>query len=66
VTFVVSNPSAMQHQLAAEGNGVNAKRGNLEAGTTNTFTLKGLKAGECQIVCNHSGHEEAGMSPGWW
>lgn len=61
VTFVVSNPSPMPHQFSVEGNGVDFKSPDFNAGTTNEYTLKGLKPGTYQIVCNIPGHKEAGM-----
>lgn len=61
VTFTVSNPSPMAHQFSVEGNGVDFKSPDFNAGTTNEYTVKGLKPGTYQIVCNVPGHKEAGM-----
>jgi uncharacterized cupredoxin-like copper-binding protein len=61
VTFVVKNPSPVQHRFGVEGNGLNAHSGDLAAGKTGTYTLKGLQAGEYQIVCDYPGHRQAGM-----
>lgn len=61
VTFVVNNPSPLAHQFGVEGHGVNAQSANINAGATNTYTLRGLQAGEYLIVCNFPGHREAGM-----
>lgn len=60
-TFTVSNPSPMAHQFSVEGNGVDFKSPDFNAGTTNEYTVKGLKPGTYQIVCNVPGHKEAGM-----
>jgi uncharacterized cupredoxin-like copper-binding protein len=61
VSFVVTNHSPMAHNFAVEGNGVKAQSKDFGTHTTNTFTLKGLPAGDYQIVCNIPGHKEAGM-----
>jgi plastocyanin len=62
VTFVVKNPSPVQHQFGIEGNGINYQSGNISGGNTTTnLTLRGLPAGEYQIVCNFPGHKEGGM-----
>lgn len=61
VTFVVKNPSPVQHQFAVEGNGVSYQSGNLSGGSTNNLTIKGLPPGEYLIVCNFPGHKEGGM-----
>lgn len=61
ITFVVKNASPVGHQFSIEGNGVNYKSANFGTNTTNTFTVKGLPAGEYQIVCNYPGHKAAGM-----
>lgn len=61
VTFVVNNPSPVQHQFAVEGNGISYQSGNLGGGTTTNLTIKGLPPGEYMIVCNFPGHKEGGM-----
>lgn len=61
VSFVVTNKSPLTHNFAVEGNGIVAQSADFGANTTNTFTLKGLKAGTYQIVCNYPGHRAAGM-----
>jgi plastocyanin len=61
VSFVVTNGSAMPHNFAIEGNGLKVQSKDFGANTTNTFTLKGLPAGEYTIACNVPGHREAGM-----
>ena len=61
VTFVVRNPSPIQHRFGVEGNGLNAHSGDLAAGKTGNYTLRGLQPGEYQIVCDYPGHREAGM-----
>jgi uncharacterized cupredoxin-like copper-binding protein len=61
VTFVVKNPSPIQHRFGVEGNGLNAHGGDLTAGKTGNYTLKGLQPGEYEIVCDYPGHRQAGM-----
>ena len=61
VTFVVANPSPVQHQFGIEGNGISYQSGNLGGGTTTNLTIKGLPPGEYMIVCNFPGHREGGM-----
>src|SRR5215203_5381456 len=61
VTFVVKNPSPLPHRFGIEGNGVSAHSKDLGAGKTGTYTLKGLQAGEYQIICDYPGHKAAGM-----
>ena len=58
---MVSNHSPMPHNFAIEGNGIKVQSKDFGAHTTNTFTVKGLQAGEYQLVCNVPGHKEAGM-----
>jgi plastocyanin len=61
VTFVVSNKSSSPHNFAVEGPNVKAQGPNFGANTTTTYTLRGLKPGEYQIICNYPGHRAAGM-----
>lgn len=62
VTFVVQNPSPVQHQFGVEGNGIKYESGNISGGNTTTnLTIKGLPPGEYMIVCNFIGHKEGGM-----
>ncbi len=61
VTFVVKNPSAIEHEFSVDGNGINYTSPTLKPGVTNNYTIKGLKAGEYRIVCKVAGHEQLGM-----
>ena len=61
ITFVVKNSGPVGHQFSLEGNGVIYKSPNFGPNTTNMYTVKGLLAGEYQIVCNYPGHKAAGM-----
>jgi plastocyanin len=61
VTFVVTNKSSSTHNFAVDGPNVTAQGPNFGSNTTNLYTLKGLKPGTYQIVCNFPGHKAAGM-----
>jgi uncharacterized cupredoxin-like copper-binding protein len=61
VTFVVKNPSPVEHRFGIEGNGVNVHSPNCKAGATSMHTLKGLAPGEYLVVCTFPGHREARM-----
>ncbi len=61
VTFVAKNPATFPHQLGIEGNGIMYESGDLVANTTTNLTIKGLKAGSYDVVCNYPGHKAAGM-----
>lgn len=57
ITFIVSNPTALNHDFTIQGNGVNARSGVLRPGSTTTLTLTGLAAGTYRYVCTIPGHE---------
>ncbi len=61
VTFVVKNQGPMPHQLGVEASAMKYESGVLAANTTTNLTLKGLAAGDYDIVCNIPGHKAAGM-----
>jgi plastocyanin len=61
VTFVVTNKSSSTHNFAVEGPNVTAQSPNFSSNSTNMYTIKGLKPGTYQIVCNFPGHKAAGM-----
>ncbi len=61
VTFVVKNPSPIEHQFTVEGNGISYSSPTLKAGSTTNLTIKGLKPGTYKILCEIAGHSEAGM-----
>jgi plastocyanin len=61
VTFVVTNKSSSTHNFAVEGGNVKAQGKNFGTNTTTMYTVKGLKPGTYQIVCNFPGHKEGGM-----
>ncbi len=51
VTFVVSNPTSLQHNFVVEGNGVKAVSRTFKPNATVTLTLKDLKPGTYRYVC---------------
>ncbi len=61
VTFVVKNPTTTSHQFGVEGNGSMYESGDFGPNTTTNLTIKGLKSGTYDIVCNFPGHKAAGM-----
>ncbi len=61
VTFVVKNPSPIDHEFSVDGNGINYTSPTLKPGVTGNFTIRGLKAGDYRIVCKVAGHEQLGM-----
>jgi uncharacterized cupredoxin-like copper-binding protein len=61
VTFVTKNQGPMPHQLGIEGNGIKYESANLAPNTTTNLTIKGLKAGEYDVVCNVGNHKAQGM-----
>lgn len=56
VTFVVKNPTTLVHNFALQGNGVDARSGDLRPGTTTNLTLRGLQPGTYRYVCTIPGH----------
>jgi uncharacterized cupredoxin-like copper-binding protein len=60
VTFVSKNPQAIGHDIAVQGNGVNAKGAVVQNGGTSKFTVS-LKPGTYTFYCSVPGHREGGM-----
>ncbi len=60
VTIVMKNPSALQHDIALEGNGANATGDVVGQGGTSTISPT-LKAGTYTFFCSVDGHRQAGM-----
>lgn len=61
ISFVVKNDSPVSHQFTLSGNGVNYRSKNINEHSSGAFTVKGLPAGEYQILCDYPGHKAAGM-----
>jgi plastocyanin len=60
VTIVMKNPSALQHDVAIEGNGVDVKGKTVGQGGTSTASAE-LKAGTYTFYCSVDSHRQAGM-----
>jgi plastocyanin len=60
VTIVMKNPSALQHNVAIEGKGVDDAGKIVGKGGTSTVTAT-LKAGTYTFYCAVDGHRQAGM-----
>lgn len=57
ITFIVSNPTALIHDFAVEGNGVNVRSDLIRPHSEARLTLIGLAAGRYRYVCTVPGHE---------
>ena len=57
LTFVVRNPTSLQHNFVVEGNGVKAVSRTFKPNATVTLTLKDLKPGTYRYICTIAGHE---------
>jgi uncharacterized cupredoxin-like copper-binding protein len=60
VTLVMENPSAIEHNIAVRGEGVDEQGEVVGQGEESTVTVE-LEAGEYEFYCSVPGHEEAGM-----
>jgi plastocyanin len=60
VTIESKNPQPTGHDIAIEGNGVNAKGEVVQGGGTSKFTAT-LKPGTYTFYCSVPGHRQAGM-----
>jgi plastocyanin len=60
VTIDMRNPSALQHDVAVQGNGVNATGKVVGQGGTSTVAAT-LKPGKYTFFCSVDGHRQAGM-----
>jgi len=61
VTFVVKNLGPTPHQLGVETSTTKYESGVLAPNSTTNLTIKGMTAGDYDIVCNIPGHKAAGM-----
>ena len=61
ITFLVSSPAGLAHNFTIDGPGVKAQSPQFAGGTTNRYTLTGVRPGTYRIVCTVPGHHEAGM-----
>jgi uncharacterized cupredoxin-like copper-binding protein len=60
VTLVMENPSALEHNIAVRGEGLDEKGEVVGQGEESTVTVK-LEPGEFEFYCSVPGHEDAGM-----
>jgi plastocyanin len=60
VTIVMTNPSALSHSVAIEGNGV-SKAGQVVAPGGTSRVAADLKPGTYTFFCTVPGHRQAGM-----
>ncbi len=61
VTVVAKNDGAIVHTLEVEGNGVEKKTGQIQAGSSSSLKLK-LKPGTYKMYCTVAGHRQLGMN----
>lgn len=60
VTLVMANPSALPHDVAIKGNGLDVKGEVVPSGGTSTVTAE-LTPGSYTVYCSVPGHEQGGM-----
>jgi plastocyanin len=60
VTLVMENPSALEHNIAVRGEGLDEKGEVVGQGEESTVTAE-LEPGEYEFYCSVPGHEAAGM-----
>jgi uncharacterized cupredoxin-like copper-binding protein len=60
VTLVMENPSAIEHNIAVRGEGIDEQGEVVGQGETSRVTVE-LEAGEYEFYCSVPGHEEGGM-----
>jgi plastocyanin len=60
VTLVMENPSAIEHNIAVRGEGVDEQGEVVGQGEESRVSAE-LEAGEYEFYCSVPGHEEAGM-----
>jgi uncharacterized cupredoxin-like copper-binding protein len=60
VTLVMENPSAIEHNIAVRGDGIDEQGEVVGQGQESRVTVE-LQPGEYEFYCSVPGHEEAGM-----
>jgi plastocyanin len=60
VTLVMENPSALEHNIAVRGDGVDEQGEVVGQGDESTVTVE-LEPGEYEFYCSVPGHEAGGM-----
>jgi plastocyanin len=61
ITLVMENPSAIEHNIAVRGEGVDEQGEVVGQNEESTVTVD-LEAGEYEFYCSVPGHDEAGMN----
>jgi plastocyanin len=61
ITLVMENPSALEHNIAVRGDGLDERGEVVGQGEESTVTVE-LEAGEYEFYCSVPGHDEAGMN----
>lgn len=59
--FDISNDGTVTHSFEVEGNGVEQKAGDIQAGSTTTLRVDLTKAGSYEMYCPIDGHKQQGM-----
>ena len=59
--FKVTNKGTITHALEVEGNGVEEKTGDIQAGSSATLNVTFTKEGSYEIYCPVDGHKAQGM-----
>ena len=59
--FQVSNKGTITHAFEVEGNGVEEKSGDIQAGSSGTLKVTFSKDGSYEIYCPIDGHKAQGM-----
>jgi plastocyanin len=59
--FKATNDGTVAHALEIEGNGVEARTGSIDPGSSGTLTVKLQKTGSYEIYCPIDEHEAMGM-----
>jgi plastocyanin len=60
IRLVMENPSALEHNIAVRGDGLDEKGEVVGQGETSEVTVE-LEPGEYEFYCSVPGHEQAGM-----
>jgi uncharacterized cupredoxin-like copper-binding protein len=59
--FQISNKGTITHAFEVEGNGVEEKSGDIQAGSSATITVTFTKNGSYEFYCPIDGHKAQGM-----
>ena len=59
--FDISNDGTVTHSFEVDGNGVEQKAGDIQAGSSTTLRVDLTKAGSYEMYCPIDGHKQQGM-----